>query len=561
MASVVEPPGDASVDEGAKCVPGADADEETGRAFVLWWLRGHEMSQTIATMERESARKADASLKSARSKTKAELINLFEMGESEKFFPLFQQHTGQQHDQRPQNQLRNLDFSLHLYFALFPLHPSTKGRNMVGTTETMDAFKRFLERHGSADLNPDFLAYFALPYVPNPEKHPSFAPLFQDSWVTQLRRQLESFLCDMFQLSGEDNNNMANHLDDTEAVTAVLVPLLDAEFSGVPVPHARLVDIYQQVKRMLPNDYNPPKLTAVRTSLGSTSRSAFSRTTAAQVPLDYRKIIGDLLVQPDSVRCQLLLALNARICNARSSEQRSAIIDTFTLNDLLGLNMKKSVLAGLLGKNASPQVKEATIRLMNSITSSWAGRDYFVAAAAVAVPLALDVMRCEKGDTRCRQQALAALQKLSLRRAAQSVMIELRVVEWLLGLLQHHATLCPYTLEYATALLLNLSLRKAGRERCEASQVDALQLMKSLLTSDDTQVRLYTNGVLYSLLERPRLRARAQQTGLRDTLSRLLSSRRTEIVDKQQFEYLLRQMDSRVHNAAAKLEPRSTTHS
>lgn len=74
------------------------------------------------------------------------------------------------------------------------------------------------------------------------------------------------------------------------------------------------------------------------------------------------------------------------------------------------------------------------------------------------VPLLLEVMQSEKMDTTIRQQALAALQKLSLRylqsvtldnefrRKAQSAMIGLGAVEWLLNILQTPDSISKYTL-------------------------------------------------------------------------------------------------------------------
>ena len=43
----------------------------------------------------------------------------------------------------------------------------------------MKAFKEYIESGGEKLSNTDeFLPYYALPYIPNPGAHPSFAPLF-----------------------------------------------------------------------------------------------------------------------------------------------------------------------------------------------------------------------------------------------------------------------------------------------------------------------------------------------------------------------------------------------
>ena len=66
-------------------------------------------------------------------------------------------------------------------------------------------------------------------------------------------------------------------------------------------------------------------------------------------------------------------------------------------------------------------------------------------------------------DTAARQHALGALQKFSLRRVPQSHMIQVGAVPWIVQLLQEAEQLTEYSLEYGTALLMNLSLRTAGK--------------------------------------------------------------------------------------------------
>ena len=64
---------------------------------------------------------------------------------------------------------------------------------------------------------------------------------------------------------------------------------------------------------------------------------------------------------------------------------------------------------------------------------------------------------------------LGTLQKFSLRRACQTVMIDAGMVGWMVAALDAHAreaaggAVSEYTTEYGTALLMNLSLRRIGR--------------------------------------------------------------------------------------------------
>ncbi|EFJ47905.1 hypothetical protein VOLCADRAFT_33975, partial [Volvox carteri f. nagariensis] len=56
-------------------------------------------------------------------------------------------------------------------------------------------FKSYLEGRGAAlALTAEFLPYYALPFVQQPEHHPSFEALFQSRWVDEERLQLKNFL-------------------------------------------------------------------------------------------------------------------------------------------------------------------------------------------------------------------------------------------------------------------------------------------------------------------------------------------------------------------------------
>ena len=56
-------------------------------------------------------------------------------------------------------------------------------------------FKQFLDTKG-ADLSKtsEFLAYYALPYIPNPMQHPSFQSLFTMQWVADLKAKIKAFI-------------------------------------------------------------------------------------------------------------------------------------------------------------------------------------------------------------------------------------------------------------------------------------------------------------------------------------------------------------------------------
>jgi hypothetical protein len=49
--------------------------------------------------------------------------------------------------------------------------------------------------------------------------------------------------------------------------------------------------------------------------------------------------------------------------------------------------------------------------------------------------------------------------------------------------------LSQYSVEYGTALLMNLSLRTAGKAKCEERDLDILSVLSQLTESDSLQVR------------------------------------------------------------------------
>jgi hypothetical protein len=97
------------------------------------------------------------------------------------------------------------------------------------------------------------------------------------------------------------------------------------------------------------------------------------------------------------------------------------------------------------------------------------------------------------------QYALGVVEKISIRRKAQNVMIESNIIEWIYKLLQMASKLQDFTLEYLTALLMNLSLRTEGKKRCEKIKTEMLKLLKGLLTTKSMQILTHINGTLYSL--------------------------------------------------------------
>ncbi len=103
-------------------------------------------------------------------------------------------------------------------------------------------------------------------------------------------------------------------------------------------------------------------------------------------------------------------------------------------------------------------------------------------------------------------------------------MIQFDLISWIVETIKDELdTLCDYTLEYATALLMNLSLRSEGKRKCEEIP-DILHILNELIENENLQVRTHVNGTLYSILTRKTLKDHALQLGMNDMLEYLMQN-------------------------------------
>ncbi|GIL89185.1 hypothetical protein Vretifemale_16989 [Volvox reticuliferus] len=226
-------------------------------------------------------------------------------------------------------------------------------------------------------------------------------------------------------------------------------------------------------------------------------------------------------------------------------------------------------LLAVLTSSSDPGVVEEAVRLTNAMASDRLGRNYLMMPGGGAVHALIGVLRrfsapgCAGGvgngvrsdeapaedgggtadgvrDRPAAQQALVTLQKLSLKRVAQSQMIREGMVEWVVDFLQDLSTVSPTAVEYGTALLMNLCLRSAGRAAATGYAVPLLSLCESLLDCSNDQVHTYINGTLYSIFSRAAIREAALARGTPELLERVAQSGRPPFA--AQCQYILRQL-------------------
>lgn len=276
--------------------------------------------------------------------------------------------------------------------------------------------------------------------------------------------------------------------------------------------------------------------------------------------------------------CLLLQALRWRVTRTRPGAARRSVLTEFIQHDAIGCRARDdpSLLGSLLATDGRWVIPDYACRLVNCVASEGAGRHFLLHASDVvpvrccwplphsptpyrphhalpALQRLVDLLHRERGDSPCRQNALGALQKFSLRRPPQSHMVRLGVIPWILRTLWGHLRasagadtldqtplLSDYSLDYATALLMNLCLRSAGQRSAERSEVDVLATLMDLAEHESAQVRTYVNGTLYSVLSRPRMKERALQSGTDTALSMLMEH--SDELFKRQLQYILEQL-------------------
>jgi LisH domain-containing protein ARMC9 len=121
------------------------------------------------------------------------------------------------------------------------------------------------------------------------------------------------------------------------------------------------------------------------------------------------------------------------------------------------------------------------------------------------------------------------------------MMIDCNVIEWIVSLLSQEAQklqpLSDYSLEYASALLMNLSLRSKGKTICEnlhSKGISLIKVLADLMEHENLQVRTHINGTMYSVLTRQTLKDEANQLGLGEMLDYMINGNETSLLDGEE---------------------------
>jgi hypothetical protein len=236
----------------------------------------------------------------------------------------------------------------------------------------------------------------------------------------------------------------------------------------------------------------------------------------------------------------LMREIRLRISRRKHQKLKQMTLVALVINDILGLRSKHvKIFSNLLGNKNT--VLE-TLKLMNTITNENRGRTYMLSKPSIIEEI-VNIIFKEETDSEIRQNCLGIIQKFTLRSEPQKKLIELDVIAWITNVfIKECENISEYTLEYGLALLMNLSLRVTGRDRCEKVSNKLLKILINYLHSESIQVRTCINGTLYSLLKRKKMKLEAKKLGLEKMLNSQLQNPNEQM--KKQIQYILEELNS-----------------
>lgn len=481
------------------------------------------------------------------------------------------------HEFRLSREGRSLELRLRAHFATYRArHILEAGGepDAAGLQGDLAPFRDFLSARGSDEVCGEeaLMPLFALPYIQRPHAQPDVCEIFTSDWLHSLRCDLEAalgakqpkvpVLYSLLDPNAEGINTAA-----WKSVWAELLRIADSaldaavqEAAGIPAPAGFVIEGRQKLaalRERVPgglelklSSQNYPGGNPMSPARGTRSRAATAR---PQLPhdLDFRRLAGFICATPrERLHCgptlaAVLRALLQRLVAAESPfGRRRGVLVSVVCFDILGVHSHPSALPTLL---ADPAVAELTLGILAVLACEAVGRTYIVANLACVEKMAQLLME-QPLDSALHTQALAAMQRLSLRRALQDRVIAMGILEWVIGVLgwQEEAIYgapAEFSLEFGSALLMNLALRTAGKRRC--TELDFLSVAMNLMEHWNPQIRTHINGTLYSLLSLPKFREIAHSAGLEACLLRIHSeSRRAgDEISARQLEYLLHKLN------------------
>ncbi|XP_057323426.1 lisH domain-containing protein ARMC9-like isoform X2 [Microplitis mediator] len=261
----------------------------------------------------------------------------------------------------------------------------------------------------------------------------------------------------------------------------------------------------------------------------SNTKSMLSTVPLLSKYLNYNKIKLHLINANIKLKLLVLQALRWKITLSQPVERNETIME-YIKNDLLDLHKnqdgsndnsgKSSILPYLLiplDVVEPHPLQQSAARLLNTFASFKSGRNYLANGPIIlnVIVQCLDSKNAESIDAFTCDMIIATLQKLSLRRNQRLYMIAAGLVEWLIHHLKAEChTMGTYRLEYATALLMNLSLQKEAQVRAAAMPTILISTLIILLSLEHLPALPYVNGSLNNFIANSAINKEAKIIGL-----------------------------------------------
>ena len=253
--------------------------------------------------------------------------------------------------------------------------------------------------------------------------------------------------------------------------------------------------------------------------------------------LDFNKLKKTVMsVNDTNYICAVLNALRWRITKADSLLQRRETIIQYSNFDLVDYEFFNTLI-----EKKSKMINEHLIALLNALSSDYLGRSYLTQNEQVVSHL-VHILKAQIENNFTRKICLAILQKLSLRKKCQDILIKNGIIKWVLDVLnKERTTACEYTLEYLSALLMNLSLRTIGKEKFDENKFLALNTISDYLEiEDEGGLKQHMLGTLYSILNCKTIKSMAVSIGYIDKLENMVEG--ADEFSKSRYQIILKKL-------------------
>lgn len=255
------------------------------------------------------------------------------------------------------------------------------------------------------------------------------------------------------------------------------------------------------------------------------------------------KNINDKTPPEDDIKLSYIIReIRLRIFRRNDMKMKNLTLYSVFYYDLV---FKYNIAHNILTNSSQcPMLALELMKLLNQISALTKGRNYLLMNKS-GLTLVEDIVRCmmnEKGDTELRQNCLGTIQKFTLRFEPQNKIISLDIIKWLVDTFTYEgASLSDYTIEYGMALIMNLALRKKGRDKFELEAERVIQVLINYINKENNQIKTCVNGTLYSLLKRKRFVDEAKKFNLGDLL---LNTKENDPQLKKQIGYIVEEMNN-----------------